>query len=247
MYQNLEYARTLLLRLEHDSSSIKIQSRKAAAQTSLSAQRALIKRLTDRLRDLERIGDDEIMQYKSEQDVGEDILAEYEDAGHPHDCTSEKMTEQSLYSHFPQQPLLEPSNTIRNRRQGDATKSLSPATATGADTGDTVTGDTAKILESEDSQAADLTSSLLSLAQQLKASSKSFSASLTADTEHLNRAVDGLDKNTSGMEAAGKRMGMLKRMSEGKGWWGRMMLYAWIVGLWLTAFLLVALGPKLRF
>jgi hypothetical protein len=49
------------------------------------------------------------------------------------------------------------------------------------------------------------------------------------------------------MEAAGKRMGLLKRMSEGKGWWGRIMLYAWIGGLWVVAILLVFVGPKLRF
>jgi len=63
----------------------------------------------------------------------------------------------------------------------------------------------------------------------------------------MDRAVRGLDKNTTGMEAAGKRMGLLKRMSEGKGWWGRMMLYAWIAGLWVVAILLVFVGPKLRF
>ncbi len=42
-------------------------------------------------------------------------------------------------------------------------------------------------------------------------------------------------------------MGLLKRMSEGKGWWGRIMLYAWIGGLWVVAILLVFVGPKLRF
>jgi hypothetical protein len=49
------------------------------------------------------------------------------------------------------------------------------------------------------------------------------------------------------MEAASKRIGMLRRMSEGKGWWGRIMLYAWIFGLWIVAILLVFVGPKLRF
>jgi hypothetical protein len=49
------------------------------------------------------------------------------------------------------------------------------------------------------------------------------------------------------MEAAGKRMGMLRRMTEGKGWFGRMMLYAWIAGLWVVAILLVFVGPKFRF
>lgn len=92
-----------------------------------------------------------------------------------------------------------------------------------------------------------MTERLVSLARALKDSSTQFSSSLDNDTETLKRAVDGLDKNTTGMDAAGQRMGLLKRMSEGKGWWGRMMLYAWIAGLWVFAILLVFVGPKLRF
>jgi hypothetical protein len=93
----------------------------------------------------------------------------------------------------------------------------------------------------------DLTSSLLSLAGQLKASSKSFQTTLESEKSVLDRAVQGIDKTSTTMEAAGKRMGMLRRMTEGKGWWGRMMLYAWIFGLWLVAVLIVFVGPKLRF
>lgn len=93
----------------------------------------------------------------------------------------------------------------------------------------------------------DLTSSMVSLVAQLKSSTLAFSSSLDLDNEALVRAQEGLEKNESGMQAAGKRMGMLKRMSEGKGWWGRIMLYAWIGGLWIIAILLVFVGPKFRF
>ncbi|KAJ5682480.1 hypothetical protein N7462_005645 [Penicillium macrosclerotiorum] len=93
----------------------------------------------------------------------------------------------------------------------------------------------------------DLTNSLLSLASQLKASSQSFQATLDNEKSILDRAVSGIDKTSSTMEAAGQRMGMLRRMTEGKGWWGRMMLYAWIFGLWVVAVLIVFIGPKLRF
>ncbi|KAJ5490863.1 hypothetical protein N7539_002430 [Penicillium diatomitis] len=93
----------------------------------------------------------------------------------------------------------------------------------------------------------DLTGSLLSLASQLKASSQSFQATLENEKSVLDRAVSGMDKTSSTMEAAGQRMGMLRRMTEGKGWWGRMMLYAWIFGLWVVAILIVYVGPKLRF
>lgn len=56
-----------------------------------------------------------------------------------------------------------------------------------------------------------------------------------------------MDRNVTGLEAASKRMGYLRQMSEGKGWWGRMMLYAWIFGLMFAAFFIVAFMPKLRF
>ena len=62
----------------------------------------------------------------------------------------------------------------------------------------------------------------------------------------LRRAEGGLDNSASGMEAADRKMGTLRRMTEGKGWLARMKLYGIIAGLWLACFLLVFLGPKLR-
>lgn len=237
LHQNLEYARTLLLRLEHDSSTLKIQSRKAAAQSSLSAQRALIKRLNDRLHELEQIGDDDDLLYGPEDE--EDILACYEDDK----PTIPSVTAPSASSRSKYKPPNDlagrppsPQSTLRNRFQ--------PSKPPGAAQEDT---STAALLQNNDTEAKNLTSSLLSLAKALKTSSTKFSDSLVADDEALRTATEGLDKNERGMEAAGKRMGLLKRMSEGKGWWGRMMLYAWIGGLWLVAVGLVFVGPKLRF
>ncbi|PYH79131.1 hypothetical protein BO82DRAFT_289539 [Aspergillus uvarum CBS 121591] len=106
---------------------------------------------------------------------------------------------------------------------------------------------TEETLISSRAEQEDLTTSLLSLASQLKSSSQAFHASLDAEKSVLARAVDGLDRTTTSMESAERRMGALRRMSEGKGWWGRMMLYAWIFGLWIVAILIVYVGPKLRF
>ncbi|KAL5339910.1 hypothetical protein BJX70DRAFT_362818 [Aspergillus crustosus] len=92
-----------------------------------------------------------------------------------------------------------------------------------------------------------LTTSLLSLATQLKSSSQAFQASLDAEKSVLSRAAEGLDRTTGNLAAAEKRMGLLRRMTEGKGWLGRMMLYAWIFALWVVAVLIVFVGPKLRF
>jgi hypothetical protein len=85
------------------------------------------------------------------------------------------------------------------------------------------------------------------MAQQLKQSSQAFSSSLEEEKSVLNRATEGLDKNELGLEAASRRMGYLRTMTEGRGWWGRMLMYAWIAGLMVLAILIVFVGPKLRF
>jgi hypothetical protein len=190
-----------------------------------------MKRLTDRLHDIEAQGDDNDLLNGPED--GEDILGE----DTPPDPSPAQAT---LPSDPPTQPAppSDPPSTLRNRHHPSSTTPLSP---------DAATTTRATILSANDTESANLTTSLFTLAQALKASSTQFAASLETDTETLNRATEGLDKNATGMEAAGKRMGLLKRMSEGKGWWGRIMLYAWIGGLWVVAVLLVFVGPKLRF
>ena len=93
----------------------------------------------------------------------------------------------------------------------------------------------------------ELTGSLLDLAQQLRAETQAFSTSLESEKDVLDRAGQGLEKNTSGLQAAEKRMGTLRRMTEGRGWWGRMLMYAWIAGLMMLALFIVGFLPKLRF
>ncbi|KAI7212116.1 hypothetical protein KC333_g7290 [Hortaea werneckii] len=91
-----------------------------------------------------------------------------------------------------------------------------------------------------------LTTSMLSLAQALKHSAQQMGVSIESEKDIMKRAEGGLDKSAQGMEAAERRMGMLRRMSEGQGWWGRVKLYGFIFALWVGCFLLVFLGPKLR-
>lgn len=139
-----------------------------------------------------------------------------------------------------------PSSTLRNRHTTQEARK-DTARTTGRNTSPNKLESTEQALTSDRMEQEDLTSSLLSLASQLKASSHSFQSTLENEKSVLDRAVTGIDKTSTTMEAAGQRMGMLRKMSEGKGWWGRMMLYAWIFGLWLVAVLLVFIGPKLRF
>ncbi|KAL4977381.1 hypothetical protein BDW66DRAFT_158988 [Aspergillus desertorum] len=126
-------------------------------------------------------------------------------------------------------PKLNPTVTATGSSLHDAAKSL--GSQTGAKTEDALATDR---LEQEN-----LTASLLDLATQLKTSSQQFQASLEAEKSVLARTAEGLDRTTGNLAAAEQRMGMLRRMTEGKGWWGRMMLYAWIFALWVVAILLV--------
>jgi hypothetical protein len=92
-----------------------------------------------------------------------------------------------------------------------------------------------------------LTEDLLDLTKQLKGAQKNLHEGLAGERKDLRLTAQGLDKNVDEMDAAGKRMGTLRRMTEGKGWFGRMMLYAYIAGLWLLALIIVFVLPKLRF
>jgi hypothetical protein len=103
------------------------------------------------------------------------------------------------------------------------------------------------ILENQQAEQDDLSNSILQLAGALKKSSKRFAATLEADKALLDQTGQGMDKAGQSMAAASGRMGMLQRMTEGKGWWGRMILYAWVYGLMIGLLLLVFLMPKLRF
>ncbi|KAL1957749.1 hypothetical protein VTO42DRAFT_5592 [Malbranchea cinnamomea] len=152
------------------------------------------------------------------------------------------------------------TTTLRKRPRGTFTAAKlprEPISSTGATTATShpttapssvsKTQATESALSRSRAEQESLTNSLLSLASQLKESSQYFQTSLESEKSILGRAAEGLDRNIAGMDAAGRRMGMLRRMTEGRGWWGRMLMYVWIVVLWFVALFIVYLGPKLRF
>lgn len=103
------------------------------------------------------------------------------------------------------------------------------------------------ILDRERREQEELTEAMSKITRELKLSSLRFSETLEEDKEMTEQAAKGLSKNELGLEAAARRMGALTRMTEGKGWWGRVMLYAWIYGLMVVLVLVVFVLPKLRF
>jgi ATP-dependent protease HslVU (ClpYQ) peptidase subunit len=156
-------------------------------------------------------------------------------------------------SHPPNQPQITTSSTLRARTANPPDPAPSPAATTTSALFANRPGNgpalstTEAILDHQRREQDLLSESILKIAADLKASSLSFSESLEQDKDVVSRAGQGLDRNERGLEAAARRMGMLRRVTEGKGWWGRVMLYAWVYGLMAVLVVLVFGGPKLRF
>ena len=106
---------------------------------------------------------------------------------------------------------------------------------------------TEAILDHQRAEQDALSASILGLARDLKVSSEAMAVSLGEDRELVERAGEGLSRTEKGMQAATARMGMLRRLTEGKGWWGRLRLYAMVYGLMVILVLVVFVLPKLRF
>lgn len=159
------------------------------------------------------------------------------------------------YVHNPQP--TETTQTLRERRPDPSQSTQTYTTARAALFANrrkptaaepqTSTATAEAILDHQKQEQDALSDSILKMASALKSSSKKFSTTLEADKDVVGRAGEGMEKTERGMEAARGRMGVLKKMTEGKGWWGRMILYAWVYGLMLTLVIFVFVLPKLRF
>jgi len=263
---NVEKARTLLLSLEKQSASVRSQlSQKQQIQADLQQKRELVKQLNAKLEELNRLGEEE----EEEDDVDSDSDDEGEESN------ASTTTQQPSYA--PARPdadngleaNVDPRETLRtavsdaqqqaNQREMRSRKPLSAAdnksAASTTAREELFAGrkqhpdlETTEALMSHNRSEQDaLTNGLLGLARALKESTMNFGASLEAEKDVMKRAESSLEKSSLGMEAAGAKMGTLRRMSEGQGWWGRIKLYGCIFALWVFLFLVVFLGPKLRF
>ncbi|KAI9866090.1 MAG: hypothetical protein M1813_001651 [Trichoglossum hirsutum] len=267
---NLEYARSLLLHLEREALVIKTLSRKQSLQRDLLEKRELIRRLNERLHELTQLDDVESNEEDEEDLLGEDTPSEsnHNTEDENTDKISDHIDSDTLASLRQRHPSEPPdhresndehpgrhprhsntaASTLRARRRvSDPAEGSSHSTSSQAHPTTTPASTTEALLTHNRTEQETLTASLLSMASALKESSKHFADSLDSEKTILNRAGEGLDKNTQGLEAAKLRMGMLRRMTGGMGWLGRMLMYCWIVGLMIVALLLVGFLPKLRF
>lgn len=135
---------------------------------------------------------------------------------------------------------LDSYSTARAALFANRRRTAAPTTATSTATAEA-------ILDHQREEQDALTESIVKMASALKASSERFSSTLAEDKAVLSRAGEGMEKTGTGMDAATKRMSTLKKMTEGKGFLGRILLYVWVYGLILALLLLVFVGPKIRF
>ncbi|KAK2006955.1 synaptobrevin [Colletotrichum eremochloae] len=303
---NLDYARSLLTRVEQEAMHIKLLSRRQDMQADLNRKRELLERLVDRMHDLEQLHEEEDDNSSGSEDILADIIptpSESMDSRStdiPTDNTGDQDQDKDEEPEIPHLPLpvsappTEPSQpppaatvseaeqppshktpqrmaelgttTTQSLRSRGPTRPDSPSATTTAtaraalfasrrsNTNKSVasapassTATAEAILDHQRAEQDALSESILKMASALKASSQKFSDTLEQDKNVVSRAADGMDKTERSMEAASRRMGTLRKMTEGKGWWGRMILYAWVYGLMVGLILIVFVMPKLRF
>ena len=262
--RSIEGARTLLLKLEQSAQSIKLQRTRREVVKDLAEKRMLIKRLRGRVeeiaREVESTGTNGYTPQYEDDDESEsmyDVLQqmrksksrlqaddEHHDPSHQRD-TLDNDNEASVHEdQAARNQLLDSTSTMR-RRQGK-----------GPDDGPSQQGKTSgfsNLAETEQSLLAsskeheNITSSLLSMAAQLKQQAKQFEFTLDQDKGLVDRALEGLDSNVAAMGLASKGMKTLQRMSEEQGFFGRLKLQLFIVAMWVALVMLVFVVPKLRF
>ncbi|KAE9972938.1 hypothetical protein BLS_003818 [Venturia inaequalis] len=242
---NIEYARSLLLRLEHDTPNIKTATRKQATLSDLQAKRDLIKRLQARLQELNSLAEDS----ESSSDEDEEEAPSYAPASKASDSLDTQPTDaQEAASHL--------SSTLRSRNAQPAASNIqTTATTTSSRYGDKPTSP--KNVEDREARLAadravqeDITANLIELARSLRVAAVDFNTTLEADKDTVKRAVSGLDKNVTGMADAGNKMGELTRNQRGEGLLAQIPLLGPLLGgmmgkyvqvgvLWVVALLIL--------
>ena len=257
---NIRGAEEQFRQVEKQAKGIETKRAQQSISQELAKKRKVINRLKNKLRDIERTVEerkDEIERLHWPDDHREtayDLLQrrsmkrQQERAGDEEVLQGGKPIQDVQEEPDPPVPhdekdaLFNTSSVVRRRGNQDSTSQ--PVVQT---TGYSGMDPTERSMLDNSRTQEDLTTSLISMAAQLKQQARNFQFSLSQDKGLLDRALEGLDKNLSGMQAASKNMQFLTRMSEGEGWFGRLKLYAIIFAMWLFAVFLVFFGPKLRF
>jgi hypothetical protein len=271
--KNLNFARDLLTRVELDAFTIKAPGRRHEVQLELTRNRELLEQMYDRMADLEQMGredkDGGENGDEEEGDFGEDLLAGVvnlsgEEEGHDGggdrpsyaQITGSKDLPTSMLP--PPPPQTQISSELRQRKHATdmASGHTSARTAlfsrrahqhAAATTTATQSLTAEAILDRQRGEQGELSKRILENAGRLKESSQAFSRLLAEDRDIIDRASSAMDTTGRRMDAAGSRLGLLARMTEGEGWLGRMKLYAMVYALLVACVVVVFASPKIRF
>ncbi|CCU78761.1 hypothetical protein similar to synaptobrevin [Blumeria hordei DH14] len=259
---NLNYAQNLLDRLEQDAAMAKDQRWKHEEISTLSQKRLTLQTFQKRLEELKNLGTED------ESENQEDLLGELSNEESQSEETSNSIQISVQKGDFNQSleedglpfdtlpttsrtrnktsPLTKDSteNTLRARFIAEKNELINTSILT---TGTNTSTTRETLLSHNRTEQEDLANSLLEMAQTLKTSSLAFGIALGEEKEVLMKATQGLDKNEQELEIAQKRMGLLRRVSEGKGRFGRLLMYLWVAGLAVIAVIVVFIMPKLRY
>ena len=255
---NIEHSRTLLLQLERSAQQIRVQRSKADVLRDLVEKRKIIKRLKDRIEEFG--GDAEARGFDWDHLEGGETLEEILGRPPEQEAKPERGRQDNVIEGKPSSVEEEEGSSEAKKNQ-NATEQREVLFGPhqrrghrGTTTNDAATTSgfsnlhtTEKKLQQTSALNETLTASLLNGAILMKQQVQRMHATLELDKGITGKAADGLESSVSAMDRASRNMGVLRRMSEGQGWWGRMMLYAWILGMWVACILLVFVGPKLRF
>ncbi|KAK5099566.1 hypothetical protein LTR24_001225 [Lithohypha guttulata] len=249
--RSIEGARSLLLKLEQSAQSIKVQRTRREVVKNLAEKRMVIKRLRSRVeeigREVEATGtngytsqyeDDEesetmydVLQQtrknkaQPQSDDGQDAPSQQ---NVPVDKSQRESTSLEQEGGTARQQLFDSTSTMR-RRQGK--EEFNGSSEQGTTSGFSNLPQTEQSLLASSKEHENITSSLLSMAAQLKQQAKQFEFTLDQDKGLVDRALEGLDSNVAAMGIASKGMKTLQRMSEEQGFFGRLKLQLFIVAI----------------
>lgn len=242
----------------------------------LAQQRALVKKLTERLADIGHeagAGESEeesetedvldLLQTRSASELAETQGTIEESGARQHkspDQTLPSATEPAESVPAYPLPLASPpmpvpttttTSTLRSREallgKGPNTDaSTTSASPFPSSKSPDLSSATATLLSSADSEQTDLTAAMLGLASALKHSAQTFAADLNADAGTLRATELALDKNKAGMQRTSGGLARLRRMSEGRWFATRLGMMVLIPLLWVVLLLEVFVMPKLR-
>lgn len=102
------------------------------------------------------------------------------------------------------------------------------------------------VLENHRAEQEAISGDILRLAKEMRQRSEATAKLLEDDKMVMDRVGDALHVTDTNMESAGRGMNVLARMTEGKGYIGRLILYAVVFGLAVLLVLAFAVVPKLR-